>query len=49
MEMSRPGAISLVLRKMVCPHHFSSRSGVGGRLPMKGAIKVGVSTDWTLK
>ena len=42
--MNRPGATSCVFLKIFWPHHFSSRSGVGGRLPMNGPER-GVSID----
>jgi len=42
--MKRPGATSWVFLKIFWPHHFSSRSGVGGRLPMKGP-GIGISGE----
>lgn len=40
MEMGRPGKTSRVFLKIVCPHHLSSLSLVGGRLPIKGPVAV---------
>lgn len=36
--MTLPGRTWVLFWKMVWPHHFSSWSGVGGRLPMKGPV-----------